>query len=155
MFRKSRHWFFSSCPEPESFYPRGRDVALKSPDAWLKLKGQDDRIPEQLWRIHNGLYDLDKFIDKHPGKYSQSFENISDQERFLSRSFWNITDRLKHFGLCYVISSVLGTTCGRCQAGLEISRGSAGLKKKGRYSTKIPFPVCHFCRVWMARSWQK
>lgn len=37
-----------------------------SPCSWLEGKRLDDRA-ENLWRVHDGLYDLTPFIDQHPG----------------------------------------------------------------------------------------
>nr|CAI5858613.1 unnamed protein product [Callosobruchus analis] len=33
---------------------------------WLQDKQQTDGA-EGLWRVHDGLYDLTQFVDKHPG----------------------------------------------------------------------------------------
>ncbi|KAL1498215.1 hypothetical protein ABEB36_009049 [Hypothenemus hampei] len=38
----------------------------QSVDMWLEDKVQIDNA-EGLWRIHDGIYDLTEFIDKHPG----------------------------------------------------------------------------------------
>lgn len=35
-------------------------------DVWLKEKQETDGA-EQLWRIHDGIYDFQDFIEKHPG----------------------------------------------------------------------------------------
>lgn len=34
---------------------------------WLDAKRRDDDVEGGLWRIHNSLYDLSDFINKHPG----------------------------------------------------------------------------------------
>ncbi|XP_069700193.1 cytochrome b5-related protein-like isoform X2 [Periplaneta americana] len=47
-------------------YPSLRDDPLKSSALWLKGKCQDDNA-DGLWRVHDDLYDLTGFIDKHPG----------------------------------------------------------------------------------------
>lgn len=47
-------------------YPSFRDVPLKTVYRWLEGKRQDDGA-EGLWRIHDTLYDLTDFIDRHPG----------------------------------------------------------------------------------------
>ena len=39
---------------------------VKTGYTWLEAKRDDDNC-EGLWRIHNHLYDLTDFIDKHPG----------------------------------------------------------------------------------------
>lgn len=35
--------------------------------SWLDSKRVDDNVENSLWRIKNTLYDLDAFIEKHPG----------------------------------------------------------------------------------------
>lgn len=47
-------------------YPTLRDNPLKTSFRWLEGKRADDGA-EGLWRIHEGLYDLGDFIQKHPG----------------------------------------------------------------------------------------
>ncbi|KAF2892875.1 hypothetical protein ILUMI_13292 [Ignelater luminosus] len=47
-------------------YPRNRDTSWKTGDNWLDDKRNDDGA-EGLWRVHNKLYDLTDFINKHPG----------------------------------------------------------------------------------------
>jgi len=42
------------------------DTSIKSSDNWIKAHQQEDGA-EGLWRVHNGLYDLRKWIHKHPG----------------------------------------------------------------------------------------
>ena len=37
-----------------------------NPLGWLKAKAVDDDC-ENLWRVHNGLYDLSQWVNKHPG----------------------------------------------------------------------------------------
>lgn len=49
-----------------SKYPTFRDAPLKTVNLWLEGKRQDDGA-EGLWRIHDTLYDLTDFIDRHPG----------------------------------------------------------------------------------------
>lgn len=34
--------------------------------SWLRSKRKDDNA-EGLWRVHDNLYNLTDFIDKHPG----------------------------------------------------------------------------------------
>ncbi|XP_055306129.1 cytochrome b5-related protein-like [Sitodiplosis mosellana] len=48
---------------PPSFYAQSD----RATDAWLSAKRRDDNVEDGLWRIHNTLYDLTDFIDKHPG----------------------------------------------------------------------------------------
>ncbi|XP_055597855.1 cytochrome b5-related protein-like [Uranotaenia lowii] len=47
-------------------YPTNRDDSLKSPYRWLDGRRADDGA-EGLWRIHDTLYDLSQFIERHPG----------------------------------------------------------------------------------------
>lgn len=47
-------------------YPTYRDDAIKSSMKWLAGKRADDNA-EGLWRVHDKLYDLSSFIEKHPG----------------------------------------------------------------------------------------
>ena len=51
---------------PEYKYPTYRDTTAKNVYLWLEGKKKDDGA-ENLWRIHDGLYDLSSFINKHPG----------------------------------------------------------------------------------------
>ena len=48
------------------FYPTDRDVVIKTSMRWLKAKAVDDDCGG-LWRIHDDLYDFEKFIKIHPG----------------------------------------------------------------------------------------
>lgn len=47
-------------------YPTDRNLPNKSPHTWLNGKRIDDDVGP-YWRVHNKLYDLTDFIDKHPG----------------------------------------------------------------------------------------
>ncbi|CAK1546131.1 unnamed protein product [Leptosia nina] len=51
---------------PQLKYPSLRDEGLKDPVQWLTGKALDDGA-EGLWRVHDKLYDLEVFIDRHPG----------------------------------------------------------------------------------------
>lgn len=51
---------------PQLKYPSLRDEGLRHPVQWLEGKSMDDGA-EGIWRVHDGLYDLTDFIDKHPG----------------------------------------------------------------------------------------
>jgi len=42
------------------------DSDIKSADDWIKARRKEDGADE-LWRIHNGLYNLEQWISKHPG----------------------------------------------------------------------------------------
>ncbi len=49
-------------------YPTNRDAPLadKSSVMWLESRRTDEGA-EGLWRVHDGLYDLTSFVEKHPG----------------------------------------------------------------------------------------
>lgn len=47
-------------------YPSTRDEFIKGCWKWLKGRRADDNA-EGLWRVHDGLYDLENFINQHPG----------------------------------------------------------------------------------------
>ncbi|XP_037796553.1 cytochrome b5-related protein-like [Penaeus monodon] len=47
-------------------YPTNRDHPLKSALKWIKGKRDDDAVGP-YWRIHDGLYDLTEFAERHPG----------------------------------------------------------------------------------------
>lgn len=47
-------------------FPSYRNKSSKSIKQWLKAKREDDNA-EGLWRIHDRLYDLIKFVQRHPG----------------------------------------------------------------------------------------
>ncbi|XP_047022646.1 cytochrome b5-related protein-like [Helicoverpa zea] len=51
---------------PQLEYPIFRDVAPKSTQNWIKGKRVQDGA-EDLWRIHDNLYDLTDFVSAHPG----------------------------------------------------------------------------------------
>lgn len=51
---------------PQLKYPSLRDGGLRDPVQWLTGKAMDDGA-EGLWRVHNGIYDLNDFIKRHPG----------------------------------------------------------------------------------------
>lgn len=53
------------CKE-EQIRPSYLFTELRSAENWLKHKHLDDNL-QGLWRIHDGLYDLSGYIDKHPG----------------------------------------------------------------------------------------
>jgi fatty acid desaturase len=49
-------------------YPSTRNIAPRTTARWLAGKRLDDALGSMdLWRIHDQLYDLTPFIDKHPG----------------------------------------------------------------------------------------
>ena len=47
-------------------YPTFRDERFNGCWKWLAGRRKDDNA-EGLWRVHDKLYDLKSFIDKHPG----------------------------------------------------------------------------------------
>jgi hypothetical protein len=47
-------------------YPAFRDDKFKNCQKWLQGKQIDDNA-ETLWRVHDKIYDLTSFIDRHPG----------------------------------------------------------------------------------------
>ncbi|XP_045619074.1 cytochrome b5-related protein-like [Procambarus clarkii] len=47
-------------------YPTDRDVLLKSSHTWIRGKRTDDDAGS-YWRVHDFLYDLTDFVEKHPG----------------------------------------------------------------------------------------
>lgn len=47
-------------------YFTSREKLFISGDEWLEGKRTDDDL-SGLWRIHNKVYDLERFIKKHPG----------------------------------------------------------------------------------------
>jgi cytochrome b involved in lipid metabolism len=47
-------------------FPSYRNESSKSIKKWLEAKQQDDNA-ENLWRIHDKLYDLINFVRRHPG----------------------------------------------------------------------------------------
>ncbi|GBP72167.1 Cytochrome b5-related protein [Eumeta japonica] len=51
---------------PQLKYPSLRDDGLRDPVQWLEGKAMDDGA-EGLWRVHDKIYDLTPFLDKHPG----------------------------------------------------------------------------------------
>jgi len=42
------------------------DKDIKSADDWIEARRCEDGADE-LWRIHDGLYNLEQWISKHPG----------------------------------------------------------------------------------------
>lgn len=47
-------------------YPSFRDDKINGCWKWLEGRRADDNA-EGLWRVHNKLYDLKTFVNKHPG----------------------------------------------------------------------------------------
>ena len=57
----------STAREPEVLFPRRKQEYISSGKQWLKFKRDDDGIGENLWRVHDKLYNLTDFANKHPG----------------------------------------------------------------------------------------
>lgn len=51
---------------PQLNYPSLRDEGFRDPVQWLTGKALDDGA-EGLWRVNNGIYDLNDFVKRHPG----------------------------------------------------------------------------------------
>lgn len=51
---------------PEWPYPQWRNKKILSTNNWLEGRQSDDGA-EDLWRVHDELYDLTDFISRHPG----------------------------------------------------------------------------------------
>lgn len=47
-------------------YPTYRDTFINGGWKWIEGKRKDDNA-EGLWRIHDKIYDLKNFVEKHPG----------------------------------------------------------------------------------------
>lgn len=45
---------------------KSTDYEIKSADDWIEARRKEEGADE-LWRIHDGLYDVEKWIHKHPG----------------------------------------------------------------------------------------
>lgn len=59
-------------PLPGRLPLKTRDTGLlETPAVWMRSKARDDAarlgIPENLWCVHGKLYDLSKFMNRHPG----------------------------------------------------------------------------------------
>ena len=59
--------FIVTVVDPGDPWPTDRLHWDYNPLGWLKAKAVDDDC-ENLWRIHNNLYDLSQWINKHPGE---------------------------------------------------------------------------------------
>lgn len=64
-------------------YPTGRDDFLKTGHGFIEGRKIDDGA-EGLWRIRNGLYDLEKWVKIHPGgsKWLKSTKGTDVTEAF-------------------------------------------------------------------------
>lgn len=59
-------------------YPAYRDSFVNGSWKWIEGKRRDD-YAEELWRVHDKLYDLTDFIPKHPGgKYWLEVTKVSE-----------------------------------------------------------------------------
>ncbi|CRK93345.1 CLUMA_CG006886, isoform A [Clunio marinus] len=72
-------------------YPTYRDDKIKSGKKWLDGKRIDDNA-EGLWRVHDKLYDMTEFIDRHPGgaEWLQLTKGVDITEQFETH---HITDK--------------------------------------------------------------
>jgi len=60
-------------------YPSTRDFLVNGCWRWIEGKKNDDGVKENLWRVHDKLYDLNNFIDQHPGgKYWLEISKVSE-----------------------------------------------------------------------------
>jgi Cytochrome b5-like Heme/Steroid binding domain len=58
-------------------YPSYRDHLVNGCWKWIEGKRKDDNA-DSFWRIQNRLYDLTKFVEKHPGgKYWLEITKVS------------------------------------------------------------------------------
>ena len=73
---ESSEGFIVTIVDPGDPWPTDRLHWDYNPLGWLKAKAVDDKC-ENLWRIHNNLYDLSKWVNKHPGE-----KKISNQRNF-------------------------------------------------------------------------
>ncbi|XP_041970440.1 cytochrome b5-related protein-like [Aricia agestis] len=80
---------------PQLKYPSLRDEGFKDPVQWLTGKAMDDGA-EGLWRVHNGLYDLESFIDRHPGgaEWLELTKNTDITEAFESHHIGHTAEKM-------------------------------------------------------------
>lgn len=76
-------------------YPTYRDDAVKGCKKWLDGKRIDDNA-ENLWRIHNKLYDLTDFIERHPGgsNWLEVTKGIDITEQFESHHITSVAEKM-------------------------------------------------------------
>jgi hypothetical protein len=76
-------------------YPSFRDDAFKSCQKWIEGKRLDDNA-EGLWRVHDKLYDLSKFIKNHPGgsDWIEMTKGIDITEQFETHHITERAERL-------------------------------------------------------------
>jgi len=53
-------------PAPEILHPR-TSISDINAQKWVEMRRNEDNIDPNLWRIHDGLYNLNPFISHHPG----------------------------------------------------------------------------------------
>lgn len=46
---------------------RSTNNKIKSADDWIKARRKEDGTDGELWRVYDGLYNLEQWILKHPG----------------------------------------------------------------------------------------
>lgn len=76
-------------------YPTYRDEAVKGCKKWLDGKRIDDNA-ENLWRIHNKLYDLTDFLERHPGgsNWLEVTKGIDITEQFESHHITSVAEKM-------------------------------------------------------------
>ena len=76
-------------------YPTYRDDKIKGCKRWLDGKRIDDNA-EGLWRIHNKLYDLTDFVNRHPGgaEWLDVTEGIDITEQFETHHITDMAEKL-------------------------------------------------------------
>lgn len=83
-------------------YPSLRDHPIKTATQWINGRRIDDNIGD-LWRVHDKLYDLSAFMNKHPGgsMWLKVTRGTDITESFES-SHINITSAKKFLNIYYV-----------------------------------------------------
>lgn len=67
-------------------YPSFRDDKINGCWRWLEGRRADDNA-EGLWRVHDKLYDLKNFVNKHPGgKEWLALTEVRQSTKFLTQS---------------------------------------------------------------------
>lgn len=76
-------------------FPTYRDDKLKSCQRWLDGKRIDDNA-EGLWRIHDKLYDLTAFIQRHPGgaQWLELTHGVDITEQFEIHHITDVAEKL-------------------------------------------------------------
>lgn len=76
-------------------YPTYRDDKIKGCKRWLDGKRIDDNA-EGLWRIHDKLYDLTDFVNRHPGgsEWLEVTKGIDITEQFETHHITDMAEKL-------------------------------------------------------------